>query len=75
MATYQEQIAKQEASKTTKAMVSMAELGSLGETLGWLVRDGILNNEERILFLKAYVLKHPEIQERIDRARSMSDGD
>ena len=68
MGTYQEQIAKAEQSTVSKALVAMAELGQIHEALVILERNGILNTEVRLTFCKAFVMKHPEINEALKKA-------
>lgn len=68
MATYQEQLAKAEQSKTAKVMVALAELGTLEPALSILVREKIIDNEARIALLAKYVHQHPEIEQAM-RAR------
>lgn len=69
MATYQEQIAKQQESKAAKVMLAMAELAHIQAALAILEREGILKPGEQRFFLIAYVHRHPEIQEHIDAAK------
>lgn len=63
MATYQEQLVKLKAEKVRKAMVSMAELGKIGEALSMLQREGIIAEWQRLQYCKEYVGNHPEINE------------
>lgn len=68
MATYQEQIAKHEKSKTAKALTSLAELGLIGDALGILVREKIIENDDRFNLMRLYVSQHPEINQAIAEA-------
>ena len=68
MATYQEQIEKHKQSKVSKAMVAVAELNQIHEAMLILERDGIFTTQDRFLFCKAFVLKHPEINEALKEA-------
>ena len=63
MATYQEQLAKQNDTKATKVMVALAELGSLEPALSILVREKIIDNEARVALMAKYVHQHPEVEE------------
>lgn len=67
MATYQEQIEKNAKSLTATAMVACHELSHIAEAMSLLERDGIIDAEARIAFCKAFVLKHPEINQALKR--------
>lgn len=65
MATYQEQIAQRREETRRKALVSCAELSQINNAMMILEREGIIDAEARIVFLKAYVIKHPEINKAL----------
>lgn len=67
MATYQEQLAEAELRNTRAAVVACAELNTLNDGLRLLERDGIIDQEARFCFIKAFVQKHPEINKAIAR--------
>ena len=67
MATYQEQIAAQQESKARKAMSACVELAKIADATLILERDGLLSAEGRLTFLKAFVRRHPEINETLER--------
>ena len=74
MATYQEQLEKARESKVAKAMVAYVELGKINDVMVILERDGIIKQEDRFVFLKAYMNKHPEINRALE-ASAASSGD